>query len=55
MLDTLVKYAKTDTEKVFEIMNWVHHQWQHNGENQPKKNDALLNSEEAKMAKNFDA
>ncbi|MGZ2370433.1 transglutaminase-like domain-containing protein [Ancylomarina sp. YFZ004] len=52
-IDSLVKDTKSDTEKAQNIMNWVHNQWQHNGNNQPKKSDAISILEEVKQGKNF--
>lgn len=34
-------------------MNWVHHQWRHDGGNEPIKNDAISILEEARTGKNF--
>lgn len=52
-IDSLVSDAKNDTEKAQRIVYWVHSQWQHNGSNNPKKNDAVSILEEAKEGKNF--
>ena len=52
-IDNLIKEARTDMEKTFKILNWVHNQWQHNGDNEPSKNDAISILEEAKEGKNF--
>lgn len=52
-IDSLVSDAKNDTEKALKIVHWVHNQWQHNGSNNPKKNDAISILEEAKEGKNF--
>jgi len=52
-IDSLVKDAKTDTEKAQNILNWVHTRWQHDGNNQPRKNDAISILEEVKEGKNF--
>ncbi|MDL2297160.1 transglutaminase-like domain-containing protein [Bacteroidales bacterium OttesenSCG-928-B11] len=52
-IDSLIKEARTDMEKTLKILNWVHNQWQHNGSNEPRKNDAISILEEAKEGKNF--
>lgn len=40
-------------DKTLKILNWVHNQWQHNGNNEPRKNDAISILEEVKEGKNF--
>lgn len=52
-IDSLIKDTKTDTEKTLKILHWVHNQWQHNGNNEPKKSDAISILEEVKDGKNF--
>ena len=52
-IDSLIKEARTDMEKTLKILNWIHNQWQHNGDNEPSKNDAISILEEAKEGKNF--
>ncbi len=52
-LDEEIKGAKNDTEKALKVMNWVHNQWKHNGNNQPTKGDALTILQEAKEGKMF--
>lgn len=52
-LDELIKGAKNDTEKALKMMHWVHNQWQHNGMNEPSKNDALTILKEAAEGKQF--
>lgn len=52
-IDSLVKDAKTDTEKTLKVLHWVHNQWKHNGNNEPQKNDAISILEEVKSGKNF--
>jgi hypothetical protein len=52
-IDRLVKNLKTDTEKTLCVMNWVHNQWKHNGNNEPQKNDAISILQEVKEGKNF--
>jgi len=52
-IDSLIQDAKSDTERVQRIMNWVHKQWRHDGNNEPRNNDAISILEEAKEGKNF--
>lgn len=52
-IDSLVKDAPSDTEKVLAILHWVHSQWSHNGSNEPRKSDAISILEEVKEGKNF--
>lgn len=52
-IDSLIQNAKNDTEKALSILNWVHKQWRHNGNNTPVKNDAISILEEVKTGKNF--
>lgn len=52
-IDSLVKNTKTDTEKALKILHWVHNQWRHDGNNVPKKSDAISILEEVKEGKNF--
>ncbi|MBM3456505.1 MAG: transglutaminase domain-containing protein [Bacteroidetes bacterium] len=52
-IDSLIKDTKTDTEKTQKILHWVHNQWQHNGNNEPRKSDAISILEEVKEGKNF--
>ena len=52
-IDSLIKDARTDIDKVVKILNWVHSQWQHDGNNEPQKYDALSILEEAKEGKSF--
>lgn len=52
-IDSLIKDTKTDTEKTLKILHWVHNQWQHNGNNEPRKRDAISILEEVKEGKNF--
>ncbi len=52
-IDSLIKEAKSDTEKTSKIMNWVHKQWKHNGDNEPQKRDAISILEEVREGKNF--
>lgn len=52
-IDSIIKDTKTDTEKTLKILHWVHNQWQHNGNNEPLKSDAISILEEVKEGKNF--
>lgn len=52
-IDSLVRYARTDTERTSRILHWVHAQWKHDGNNEPRKSDAISILEEAKDGKNF--
>jgi len=52
-IDSLIKDSKTDTERAMKILNWVHNQWAHNGNNVPNKPDAISILEEVKEGKNF--
>ena len=52
-IDSLIKDSKTDTGKALKILNWVHNQWSHNGNNEPRKPDAISILEEVKEGKNF--
>ena len=52
-IDSLIKDTKTDTEKTLKILNWVHNQWEHNGNNEPQKKDAISILEEVSEGKKF--
>ncbi|KAA9339274.1 transglutaminase domain-containing protein [Hymenobacter busanensis] len=52
-LDAVVQGARNDTERALRLLHWVHQQWDHNGENQPTKSDALSILEEVKQGKQF--
>ena len=52
-IDSLIVDAKNDTQKALKILNWVHNQWHHNGNNEPKKSDAISILKEVKEGKNF--
>lgn len=52
-VESLVGDADTDTEKVERILHWVAKQWRHDGNNEPRKNDALSILEEVGEGKNF--
>ncbi len=52
-LDEIVAGAQNDTEKALRMVNWVHKQWNHDGMNEPSRNDALTILAEAKEGKQF--
>ncbi len=52
-IEDLVRNLKSDKEKALAILNWVHNQWEHNGNNVPEKPDAISILDEAKQGKNF--
>jgi hypothetical protein len=52
-LSKLIENKKQDIEKVLAILNWTHSQWEHNGSNEPSKNDALTILNEARDGKKF--
>lgn len=52
-LESIVSYAKDDTEKVLKMLHWVHNRWSHNGINTPPKNDALTILDLAEKGSNF--
>jgi len=52
-LNTLIENAKSDAEKILIVLNWTNHQWKHNGNNSPKKNDAISILDEAKEGGQF--
>ncbi|MBX2870613.1 MAG: hypothetical protein KTR30_00880 [Saprospiraceae bacterium] len=52
-LDELLAGAETDQERVLRVLNWTHHQWQHDGNNAPKKNDALSILDEVQEGARF--
>jgi hypothetical protein len=52
-IQELVQGLGSDSARALRVVKWVHDQWQHNGDNQPKKNDAISILEEAKEGKKF--
>lgn len=52
-LQQLVEGLASDSARALRILNWVHHQWKHNGSNEPSKKDALTILAEVKEGKNF--
>ena len=52
-IDSIIEGVGTDMEKTLKILNWVHIQWSHDGNNEPEKNDAISILEEAWEGKSF--
>jgi hypothetical protein len=52
-LDTIVKKAESDFEKVLLIQSWVNSRWKHDGNNAPEKNDAYYILEQAEKGGRF--
>jgi hypothetical protein len=52
-LDTLVKDAGSEFEKVARIQSWVQSRWKHDGNNSAQSNDAAAILEEAAKGKRF--
>jgi len=52
-LDSLVKTAKNDFEKILVIQSWVQSRWKHDSDSSPEKNDALFILQEAEKGKRF--
>jgi len=52
-MDSLIKNCVSDAEKILKVMNWAHNQWEHNGSNEPSRNEALTILKEAETGKNF--
>jgi len=52
-IESLVSGLKSDSAKALRILKWAHDQWKHNGNNEPKKGDALSILAEAKEGKQF--
>ena len=52
-IDELVKSKKSDLKKAIILLNWTNNRWKHNGQNEPKNNDALTILKEAENGKNF--
>jgi hypothetical protein len=47
-LEKLVEGATSDSARALRILKWSHDQWKHNGNNEPKKKDAISILEEAR-------
>lgn len=52
-LDSIIKNAKSDFEKVKQIQSWVNSRWLHDGENTPEKKDAYFILKQAEKGKRF--
>ncbi len=52
-IDTLTKNTSNDIEKIKIIVDWTHNQWEHSGNNEPSKPDALTILKEAKEGNNY--
>lgn len=52
-IDLLVIEQKSDFEKIKSILDWTSKQWEHNGSNNPTKQDALTILKEAREGKQF--
>jgi Transglutaminase-like superfamily len=52
-LETVVKDAKNEQEKVLLTLNWVRQQWEHNGWNDAKTNNACTILERVKKGEKF--
>lgn len=52
-LDSIVKHAASDFDRVQVLSGWVRSQWEHNGSNEPLKSDPISILEEAKQGKRF--
>ncbi len=52
-LDSLVKDAGSDFEKVTRIQSWVQSRWKHDGETVPEQSDALYILREAEKGRRF--
>jgi hypothetical protein len=48
LLEKIVEGVPSDSAKALRILKWTHDQWEHNGDNEPKKRDALSILEEVK-------
>lgn len=49
----VIKNDRNDMQRVLSILNWTHHQWKHDGNSSPKKNDAISILNEVKEGKRF--
>lgn len=48
LLEKIVEGVQSDSAKALRILKWTHDQWKHNGDNEPRKKDALSILEEAR-------
>lgn len=49
----LIQKDRNDEQRVLSVLNWVHHQWKHNGSNSPKGSDGISILNEAKAGGQF--
>jgi len=52
-LPALLNGLPTDREKALALLNWTHHRWEHNGDNEPSRPDALTILSEARAGRRF--
>jgi len=52
-LDTIVKNATSDFDKVLLVQSWVNSRWKHDRENTPEKNDAYFILKQAEKGERF--
>jgi hypothetical protein len=52
-LDSLINSTQTDTEKALRLLEWTNMQWEHNGNNEPSRADALTILKEAQTGSMF--
>lgn len=52
-IDSLANLGKTELDKARIIATWVHGLWEHDGWNEPEKNDAIYILEEVKKGQRF--
>jgi hypothetical protein len=52
-IDVLVKEEKSELDKIKAVLDWTSKQWEHNGSNNPTKQDALTILKEAREGKQF--
>ena len=49
----LLEGTQTEFDKILNILNWTNSRWEHNGNNSPKKNDAISILKEAEAGNSF--
>jgi len=52
-LEKVIKNDRNDMQRILSILNWTHHQWKHDGNHSPKKNDAISILNEVKTGARF--
>lgn len=52
-LEKVIKNDRNDMQRILSILNWTHHQWKHDGNRSPKKNDAISILNEVKEGARF--